>query len=622
MGLVLESRNLSVMDTNESHVLENVCIQLHEGEVHAIVGDSASGKSAFFNVLKGLSHMASGEIFFKGELVRHDRTQMHDVGGIGFVHEEVLLFPAMSVSSNICLQYLARSPRLSLVHPQVIEDMATKILQDLEINIDPRAKVGTLSREQQKLVALAAVFSTKPATIVLDEPGTGLSEDGRKLLNAVISKYSCRGGSVLYLTRHWEHVLPVADQISVLRRGKIVGSMPTKTVRQEPGRLVALMVRGCPSEYPHQELHGEGETIKLAQVILRASELLTSEYELKDVLEFLAERAVSIMGADSCIIELIDEETEAIVDRVQIPHSSSLSNLRIRRAAIKGLMKDTVLQIAADNPQDKSAIEGNHEFRGSIIAVPINIRTKIAGTIQIIYERPFNKENVEVLVAFARQAAIAIENTRLMGRSTLLQESHHRIKNNLQSIVSLLSLQLAFTDSDTNARALIKDCISRIKTIAAVHDILSCDATGRGVINARNILDRIIAAAKNATGKNIIFRLENSNIFLSYKKATSLALVVNELIANCTKHAFVGGAMGEISVKVSTGSDAITIEIRDNGVGLCPEFDLDSSSKLGLSIVEALVTKDLGGVFQLKTDGGTVASIIIPKVEQGWEMKI
>ncbi|MEW9678067.1 histidine kinase dimerization/phosphoacceptor domain -containing protein [Lentibacillus sp. L22] len=133
----------------------------------------------------------------------------------------------------------------------------------------------------------------------------------------------------------------------------------------------------------------------------------------------------------------------------------------------------------------------------TIICIPVLIRSQVTGIIQVYYEDfyVYSSDESRYLAALARHAAMAIEDTRLMGRSALLQESHHRIKNNLQSIVGIISLQRNFVQQNAtqSVNDILDNIISRIKSISAVHDLLSKDKLGRSIINVKEIIEEIIS---------------------------------------------------------------------------------------------------------------------------------
>ena len=132
-------------------------------------------------------------------------------------------------------------------------------------------------------------------------------------------------------------------------------------------------------------------------------------------------------------------------------------------------------EIYYSNHNEKDFISKFEQYNKvkTIICVPALIRSQVTGVIQICYGKLYanSKEETEFLSAFARHAAIAIEDTRLMGRSALLQESHHRIKNNLQSIINIIALQkqIGATSDDNKLNGVLDNIISRIRSIAFVH---------------------------------------------------------------------------------------------------------------------------------------------------------
>lgn len=207
----------------------------------------------------------------------------------------------------------------------------------------------------------------------------------------------------------------------------------------------------------------------------------------------------------------------------------------------------------------------------------------------------------------------------LLIKSAVIQEIHHRVKNNLQTIASLLRLQARRTSS-AEVKAALRESVNRISSISVVHEFLSQqDAEFIDVAEvAKNILELVI--------QNMLepdFELQTSfngeTVILPSEQASSLALVINELIQNSIEHGFTGRREGLIGVEISTLPDAYKIEIYDNGIGIPPDFNPQSSNSLGLQIVRTLIESDVGGSFNLYNDKGTHACIVIPRKAEGGE---
>src|SRR5204863_6146683 len=199
-------------------------------------------------------------------------------------------------------------------------------------------------------------------------------------------------------------------------------------------------------------------------------------------------------------------------------------------------------------------------------------------------------------------------------KTAMIQEIHHRVKNNLQTIASLLRLQARRTVNPEVADQL-RESIGRIISIAVVHEFLSADETS--VINIHEVSNRILAEVRNGVldhNRPITLSLEGMRGFtLPAQQATSCALIINELVQNAVEHAFAGLPGGSIVVRLAEQGDSLYIEIQDDGQGLPHDFDLLRQGGLGLQIVRSLVREDLKGEFELLNGQGVKAVVSFPK---------
>lgn len=207
------------------------------------------------------------------------------------------------------------------------------------------------------------------------------------------------------------------------------------------------------------------------------------------------------------------------------------------------------------------------------------------------------------------------KDEELLIKSAVIKEIHHRVKNNLQTIVSLLRLQERRTES-SEAKSILQDCIGRVNSIAVVHEYLS--QQGDGMIDVGKVAKSIYQALVSSM-LNSDFVLETDfatdNVLLPSEKATSIALILNELLQNAIEHAFAGRTNGKLIVRFNDSGSCYELLIADNGVGLPPDFSWQQSSSLGLKIIKTMAEADLKGSFALVplADGGVQASVIIPK---------
>ena len=228
-----------------------------------------------------------------------------------------------------------------------------------------------------------------------------------------------------------------------------------------------------------------------------------------------------------------------------------------------------------------------------------------------------------LLRSIGAQIGVAVENMRLREEarraealSTLIQEMHHRIKNNLQTVADLLSLEMSASPSPA-ARKSLRDSVSRIKSIAAVHELLSLEQLRLTDITelARQVCD-ISLHHMLRPDQRVGVEMSGPAIYLPSKQATALALVMNELIANALEHAFrLNRRDGLLAINLMQDGAEVTVTIGDNGIGLPQDFALASRRGLGLQIVQTLVEKDLAGSLRLENrpEGGSLATLTFYK---------
>jgi len=203
---------------------------------------------------------------------------------------------------------------------------------------------------------------------------------------------------------------------------------------------------------------------------------------------------------------------------------------------------------------------------------------------------------------------------QLIGKDATIREIHHRVKNNLQTVAALLRLQ-ARRMQVPEARTALEESVRRVSSIAMVHETLS--QAWDEVVPFDEIADRVLAmcAEVAAPESAVVVRRTGSFGELPAEVATALAMALTELVQNAVEHAFEGPAHGRIEVAASRPEGRLRVEVIDDGGGLPPEFDLASSSRLGLQIVRTLVEGELRGSLVVAAGqggAGTRAALEVP----------
>jgi PAS domain S-box-containing protein len=200
----------------------------------------------------------------------------------------------------------------------------------------------------------------------------------------------------------------------------------------------------------------------------------------------------------------------------------------------------------------------------------------------------------------------------LQEKEVLLKEIHHRVKNNLQVITSLLSLQHEAID-DPHALALFAESERRIGSMALVHETLY--QTGDlGRFDLAQYIPTLSTQLLHAYGvepHRIAVRLDLAEITLPLDMAVPCGLILNELLSNCLQHAFPEGQSGTIMVTLTHAADRVTLSVRDNGCGVPAHLDLHNTESLGLQLVCALA-EQLNGTVALERTGGTAFTLTFP----------
>jgi len=223
--------------------LAEVSLRVSAGEVHALLGENGAGKSTLMNLLCGLLKPDHGQIILDGKPVTIGSPKQAAELGIGMVHQHLSLVGTLTAAENVLL------PRLPFVVSQ------KRLLAEFEqlrnrfgMTVDGRAVVAELPLPQQQQVELLRVLATEPKLLILDEPTAVLTASEAARLSQSLRQHVGGGGAVIYISHKLDQVLAVADRVTVLRRGRVVGAgLPTENLR--PEQLAALMI-GEPLESP------------------------------------------------------------------------------------------------------------------------------------------------------------------------------------------------------------------------------------------------------------------------------------------------------------------------------------------------------------------------------------
>ena len=235
---ILEMRNI-FKSFGGVNALRDVSFQCRPGTVHALVGENGAGKSTLIKILAGALLPDSGEIIFKGQKHQSFSTRKALNSGISVIYQELALVSQMTVAENI---FLGREPRkyFGIVDKKRLKIEAKKLLKQLGFEVDMDMEVGEMTVAYQQMVEIAKALSKNADLIIMDEPSAILAGHELDQLFLIIESLKKRGVTIIYISHRLEEVFRIANEVTILKDGQLVGTKPIKDLSR--GELVKMMV--------------------------------------------------------------------------------------------------------------------------------------------------------------------------------------------------------------------------------------------------------------------------------------------------------------------------------------------------------------------------------------------
>ncbi|MED4968831.1 sensor histidine kinase [Parageobacillus toebii] len=327
-------------------------------------------------------------------------------------------------------------------------------------------------------------------------------------------------------------------------------------------------------------------------------------------------------------VELLMETTEQL--------SETLYHVAMSEAAIPDLMHEGLLLFDRDyyitfaNDRAKEMFEANGHLVGEKVdSLPFGSMIKEELDIQkgmffhefqsgkrflqlkaVSIQR--NNQTVGGVLLLRDLSELKEKEKQLMIKSAVIREIHHRVKNNLQTIASLLRLQMRRVDSQ-EVEKIFREIINRITSISIIHEILSLEGTD--MIECREVIELVsnaIISSMKQSEQKITVHVDGCSLYLPSQKASSLALVINELVQNAINHAFVNRDEGVIRIYLKEQNQIVSLTVTDDGVGFDHE-KAQQKGRLGLQICQTLISEDLEGILEFENNHpGTKVAITFP----------
>jgi len=225
---VLEARGITKVFPGTT-ALDGVDMRLDRGIVRALIGENGAGKSTLVNILAGVEQPTAGELWLDGKGTRFASTRDALAQGIGVIHKELQLFSDLTVAENLfvgrerCTRWFTLDRRSEI-------DATRRVLEKLAHPIDPRTRLGTLPLGQQQIVEIARALVRDVRVLMMDEPTSALSAAEVPILFKAVRDLAAHGVAIVYISHRLEELLRIADVVTVLRDGRVVGESETKDI--------------------------------------------------------------------------------------------------------------------------------------------------------------------------------------------------------------------------------------------------------------------------------------------------------------------------------------------------------------------------------------------------------
>lgn len=522
------------------------------------------------------------------------------------VNRNVDLSLRYSAYENFCMSESSFIPYSKKKLMTICQSLCERFRIDFSLTIP----LSQLTESERVIVAVLHAYLSGADIFVCGNLLSTLTLKDRSTLLSFFSYLKAEEHKrILYLTSKWEFAVMISDYIIVFGDRIILGEASANDVIKNPQKLIYLISGKT-------LINQKSETKKPADILemlYNGASYYSDNFKLSESFSFVLNGVVKTLYASSCTLVILDNDTNNYhfySNDDSVSPSLSSEFLKTFYANPKDVFYSTSEDVSFPSIFQKA------ENVKTIIAVPVYNHNIITGILAVFFSSSiiYDDEQLMYLKSFSKEIAIIIETSKLMGSSVLLRESNHRIKNNLQIIVSLITLQQSYLNSnpDADINDSLDSLTNRIQNIAMIHEKLTkADSYQSGML----LKSLLLSVIKPYSDTDINFIVESDDISVPYKKATSIAMIINELVVNSIKYAFINhkNSANYISISCKIENKDLVIVIEDNGCGLPDDISIDSSSSIGFSIIKMLSNSDLNGEIKICNTGqGTKANLCVP----------
>lgn len=590
----LEFKNVKLKKKKQV-LLDSCSMCFQSGKYYAVLGDSMAELQFFREYAEGTAEVVEGEI-----LPRNCSEK-----DIYFISSEDHLFDCLSLIDNLLI-----GQTFSITEKKARLKELRELMDEVDCRINLRRRVQTLSLGNKKIIELMRGYFLRRKIFVLENVYSLLDYEEREVFDRLLTCILKEGNIVILCTGSIENAIRKSDEILVFFEKQIREVMRTQNVRKNP-REVLRRAKGWESSKKSEDSIFDNSE-KFMELLVNTSEVSTMTQEVEQIFEEFEKFGYQYTGANKIILYLYDYQNYNLINNLKDEENHFY---RLKEETLEKLLSKE--QFVYENDKNKSfydIFENEIPYRSAIFQT-IEVEKYVKILLCFLYKDyyVYTKNDYVIIRALSRELDIAVEKSRLVGKSTLLQESHHRIKNNLQLVVSTLSLQKMFNHAkaEKDVDEILDKAISQIKTIAAIHNLMSRNDAESSSVRIRELVETI---AEFYQSESVTISLDLDDMLFPYHKATNFAILINELMNNCTKYGRDENNNCRMEVSCKNNAGSIKVVVRDHGPGFQEKDKKEKKSGgMGINLLTNIVKQDFKTELIMENENGAKTTIEISK---------
>ncbi len=601
---MLELKQVSA--ATQSGRIKDINVQFEKLGVNALLCPNATFLDELLSTFLGDQPLTGGHILLDGE----DYFKLVRNGDIQLIIGPDTLFPNLTAQDNV----LFSEASFFYFHSRKRAAEYERVLSETGLYLPARQKASKMAREDRKILELLRSYYRRPKLLLLRDLTNCLSYKNFAIVLGLLDLMCSRGTQILYLSSQWEEAVKIADHITIFSHGRNYGCYPAEQVAENPRRFFPIMV----GSHPYQADKDENKKIEVLRLINENMPSFTDTVDLRKSLHMFSKYVMNITKACNCLIYLVDQNQQNLLQVVAKDDEASRSMFVPQDSILHLSDSPRLLYLNFNESMFATLFPADVGFR-TVVFMPNALSNGCKLLIEVVYSDyyVYTEEELLLLKWAAKEIGILVEKTKLMGNSVLLLESHHRIKNNLQIIVSLLEMERAQLEEhgilpqDTPIIGdILNDISQRVQSMASIHNLLCRESTSGSMIDLYSIVREVAGIYEDTAS----IQLDFEEILIPYGMAVSFALVANEIINNSVKHnrALDHPLSIHISAKLNPPGELYQIVFQDNGRGFDEHTEAAADSGTGTVIIDSIIRMELCGEYRKCSQNGARIELDIP----------